>query len=312
MPDYIYRDGDPIAQPAFRILAYWHAPLGQPDVSEGLAKLLDLFTARYREDVAYLVVADDERPMRGQHVSDELLVDARGWLAGAPKPYPSTCRIFGPIDEDTEQITVPSFRAEQAAKYGFLDISVPDDPEANVALADGVTAILKDMPTLCAVMGMGFFLPTALESLADYMPRAFVRYKTAIEFMAEGAEWGIHKEIGHTRWSTFEDAQDGIPDIGWRTVVGAYYLPRLGELDVDMPGVVIERTERMLIATAGPAPIWGDINVGEDIAAYRAVAQALAPVRMSVDPAVTGLFGGHTNDPEGRDRVESYLARFDE
>lgn len=313
MPDYIKYGDRPIAQPAFRILAYWPGKLSDPVVSAGLAAIFDIFVETYREQVAWVVVADDDRPMRGKAVTPDLLVDTRNWIASAPKVWPATARVFGPISPLNEQITVPSFRVEQSAKFGLLDIALPDDAPAAAAFADRVTEVLKTTPTLlCALMSMGFFLPQSLESLKREMPRTHMRYRAAIEFMAEGPKWGLTRDISNARWSDFPDAQEGIPDIGWRTIVGAHYLPRLGDVAVDAEGVTVEQTADMLIVTAGPAPIWGDVNIAEDIAPFRAVAAALAPARMSVDLAITGLFGGHRQDPDGIDRIEAWYERLED
>ena len=313
MPDYIYRDDRPIAQPSFRILVYCLQPLANPAISNTMAELLDVFVSTYREELAYIVISDDERPMLGRHVDDDAIADARDWLANATKPWPSTCRLFSHINEEAQAITVPSYRAEQAADYCFLDMSVPADPQRVKDFADDVTDIIKDCPILYSVMGMGFFLPASLESLETFLPRAYPRYKTAIEFMAEGARWGLHKEIGNFDWQGYPNATPGIPTIGWRTILATHYLNDLPNLETvtQTPGVSLERTDNMAIVTAGDLPIWGDVNASEDISAYQAVAAALKPVRVHIEPALSGLFGSLRSDPQGRDRLEAYLSRFD-
>ena len=312
MPDYIHRADKAIAQPAFRILAYWPAGLGDPAVAAGLASIFDLFVEQYRKDLAFIITADEERAFEGKEVDDPLLDDARHWLAAGPKGWPATARVFGTHSDINDEITVPSFRAEQYADLAVMDISVPDNPETAVVLSDKITEILKTMPTLYAVMGMGFFLPMALESLKTYMPRGFVRYKTALEFMADGPRWCIGKDIGNSFWDEFPEATDGIVDIGWRTMLGAYYLPRLGAVSIDAEGVTVEQTDDMLTVTAGPEPIWGDVNKDEDISAYKAVAAALAPARASLRPMLNGLFGNQVDDPDGNDRLEEWYERYED
>lgn len=311
MPDYIFYDDEPIAQPAFRILAYWPDEMRQPAVSQGLAALFDIFLDMYRDQLAWVVVADDKRPLKGREASPALFEDTRDWLATAEKEWPATARVFGPISDYNDQITVPSFRAEQLADIGILDMSVPADPETAVKFADRVTEVLKTMPTLYAIMGMGFFLPASMDELEDQFPRGSARYKAAVEFMAEGPRWCLRKDIGNTFWDEMPDENDGIPDIGWRTIVGAHYLPRLGDVQIDADGVTVDQTADMLIVTAGPAPIWGDVNVDEDISAYQAVSDALAPARATVLPMLNGLFGSQVDEPEGTDRVEAWYERFE-
>ncbi|WP_415919307.1 type VI immunity family protein [Tateyamaria sp. SN6-1] len=312
MPDYI-RSGDAaLAQPCFRILAYFPDGLWDRAANAGLADILDIFVARYRGDVAFMAMADRKRPLEGKVVDDELLKEARDWLTGGDHGWPATLRVFGPVSDVNHQITVPFFRVEEHADYGLLDISLPDDPEIAVQVADQVTALLKTMPTLYAIMGMGFFLPLSMEGSETFFPRGFTRYKTCIEFMGEGPEWCIHKDIGSSFWEDFPEATDGFVDIGWRTMLGSYYLPRLGTVDIETDGVQVEQSDDMLIVTAGPAPIWGDVNADEDITAYRAVSEALAPARASLRPMLNGLFGAQIDDPEGTDRVEAWYERFEE
>lgn len=313
MPEFIYRDSTPIAEPAFRILAYWTNPMGTPEISAGLAQLFDCFIQYYGQGTAWSVIADDQRPYRPEEVTPERIADARDWLKNAAKPWPSSCRFVGPVNEQTGQISVPAFRAEQVADLCFLDMSVPDDLTVALPFAEAASEILKRMPVLYAVAGMGFHLPPALESLETYLPRASARYKTAIEFMAEGARWGLHEEVGNFRWDRVQGARSGLPDIGWRTFVGKHFLDRLPDLDqiAQVEGIAYERGDMLAVITAGQTPIWGDVNAPEDISLYQVVAQALRPVRMHIEPALSGLFGSQTYDPDGRDRVEAYLARLD-
>lgn len=75
---------------------------------------------------------------------------------------------------------------------------------------------------------------------------------------------------------------------------------------------VYERTGDIAVITAGPSPVFGDVDKEEDIAPYRTVAKALKPVCYSVEVAVRKLFGNQAYTPEDRDRVEAYLARFED
>lgn len=310
MPDYIRSSRqDALAQPAFRILAYWPTGLQDPAVAAGLAAIFDIFVEHYRAEVAFMVLADDKRPFKGKVVEDALLADARDWLAAGPKGWPATARVFGPVSEINDQITVPSFRAEQHADYALLDMSLPADPDMAVLIADKVTAWLRKMPTLYSVMGMGFFLPLSYEGSIRYFPRGFSRYRTAIEFLAEGPEWCIRKDIGSSFWHDFPEAKDGFVDIGWRTMLGSDYLPRLGQVSIDADGVRVEQSEDLLIVTAGPAPIWGELD--EDIRAYRAVSAALAPARASLRPMLNGLFGSQVDEPDGTARLQAWYHRYE-
>jgi hypothetical protein len=207
---------------------------------------------------------------------------------------------------------VPAFRVDEY-RVLFLDMSVPDDPARARPFAEAATQVIREMPVIASVMGMGFYLPVALESLKTYLPCAFTRYRTAIEFTVDSATMGVRKTEEGFRWDQHEGVEPGVPDIGWRTILGPDFTARLPALGAvaDVPGVHYDRTGDVAVITAGEAPIWGDVSGGEDIGPYRAVARALAPVRYPVEVAVGSLFGGQAFDREGRGRVEAYVSRFD-
>jgi len=313
MPDYIFREDNKIAQPAFRVLLYCDGSLNDSANAAGVTKLFDLFLKHYGTEAAWLAIADEARPMRPKPLDAAGVADARQWLNTPDKKFPATCRMVGPISDDTANVTVPAFRVDEY-RVVFLDMSVPDDPDRAVSFADTATPIIREMPVIASIMGMGFYLPVALESLKNFLPRAFVRYRTAIEFTVDSATMGIRKTEEGFRWDDNKGVEPGIPDIGWRTIIGPEFISRLPELD-SLSGardVAYDRTGDVAVMTAGPAPVFGDIDRGEDIAPYRAVARALKPVRYPVEVAVGSLFGNQKYDLEGRDRVAAYLNRFDE
>lgn len=313
MPEYITRENDKIAQPAFRVLLYCDGSLNDPANAAGVTRLFDLFLEHYGADAAWLAIADENRPMRPKPLDEAAIADARTWLNTPDKTFPATCRVVGPISDETENVTVPAFRVDEY-RVMFLDMSVPADAERAIPFADAATQIIREMPVIASIMGMGFYLPVALESLKDYLPRAFARYRAAIEFTVDSATMGIRKTKEGFRWDQNKDVEPGIPDIGWRTIIGPDFTSRLPDLDTlsDAPDVAYDRTGDIAVMTAGPAPVFGDVNRGEDIAPYRTVAKALKPVRYPIEVAVGTLFGDQEYNPEGRDRLEAYLARFDE
>jgi hypothetical protein len=75
-------------------------------------------------------------------------------------------------------------------------------------------------------------------------------------------------------------------------------------------GVNVDRGPAGAILTAGSFPIWGDVEAGEDISAYCAVAKALAPVCMAREIMVKGYFNGPEGNPEAEKRLDAYRARF--
>lgn len=313
MPGYIARETDKIAQPAFRVLLYCDGSLNDPANGAGVTRLFDLFLEHYGAEAAWLAIADEARPMRPKPLDAAGIADARHWLNTPDKSFPATCRIVGPISEESANVTVPAFRVDEY-RVMFLDMSVPADADRAVSFAQAATEVIRDMPVIASIMGMGFYLPVALESLKDYLPRAFVRYRAAIEFTVDSATMGIRKTGEGFDWDENEGVEPGIPDIGWRTIIGPDFTSRLPDLDAlyGAPGVAYERTDDIAVITAGPSPVFGDVDKGEDIAPYRTVAKALKPVRYPVEVAVGTLFGNQAYTPEGRDRVEAYLARLED
>jgi hypothetical protein len=313
MPDYILCDNEKIAQPAFRTLLYCDGSLNDPENARGVTALFDALLQHFGKDLAWVAIGDAKHKLRPKEKSDKVLADARKWINTPDKSFPATLRMLGEVSDETDNITVPAFRVDEY-RMMMLDISVPDDPARIGPFAEAVTAIIKEMPVISAVMGMGFYLPVALGSLNRWMPRAYPRYRAAIEFSVEGATMGQRKTEEGFRWDKNPDVQPGICDISWRTFVGAEFFPRLPNLDAvaGAAGVTLDRDNTMAVLTAGPAPIWGDVNSGEDIGPYKAVAAALAPVRYPLLPALGTLFGNQDDDPDGINHVKSYLARYDD
>lgn len=314
MPDNLTIGSTAFAQPAFRTLLYCDGSLNDPENAAGVTALFDTIVAYFGEQIAWVAVADHRREMDPQEKSEAALADARAWINTPDKRFPATCRMNGDWSEEIEAVTVPHFRVDE---YDFLmvELSVPHDAADRLpGFAEAVTAAAKTMPVICGVMGFGFYVPVANESLILAMPKAYARYRTAIEFMLDGPESGLRIEDGGFPWDEYEGLEPGIADIGWRTFVGAEYLPRLPDLAdelKDAPGVTLEQRDGLAVITAGAAPIWGDVNMGEDIAPYRAVAAALRPVRFPIEVAEGTLFGDLSDSPDGMDRLEGYLSRYD-
>ncbi len=181
---------------------------------------------------------------------------------------------------------------------------MPPESQTNVAFADAIVEEIKDLPIICGVMGFGFFLPPYKNSLAFMLGQASQCYRAAIEITPKMVDQGIQREGSYYHWKPAEEP--GIADIGWRTLVGKDFLPRLPALPEETfkaAGVTVDEFANFTSFTAGSAPIWGDINAGETIKAYREVAAYLKPIRYPKSGAHISFFQG-----EHPDRVEAYLA----
>jgi hypothetical protein len=311
MPEPLIYTDSPFAVPAFRTLLYLDGSLNDEVNAAGITRLFDLFFAHFGEDAAWIAIADHERKMRPRELTQARIDDARGWINTPDKTFPATCRVVGPLDDDLGAVTVPAFRVDEY-RVSFVDLSVPDDLERVLPFAEQVTAVIRELPVIAGVMGLGFYLPVALDSLAWYLPRTGLRYRAAIRPTVDGGTMGVRRTAEGFRWDEQPHVHPGLPDIGWRTIAGLDFLDRLGDLaELDeRDDVEVERLPTMTLVTAGERPVWGDVEARDDLAPYRAVARALAPVRYPHEVAIGSLFGDQEFDRP--DLVRAYVDRFDD
>jgi len=92
MPDFIVRDGDPIAQPCFRILLYGDGSLNDAVNARGVTRLFDLFVGHYGAEAAWIAIGDHERKLRPEPFDAARIEDARTWLTTPIDPVNEVCR----------------------------------------------------------------------------------------------------------------------------------------------------------------------------------------------------------------------------
>lgn len=312
--------GRPIALPGFRCSVYFDGMLGDPAVSAACAAIFDEIVSRFGGQFAYVVREGAVAPQKSPAQLDRPQVEAcHTWIAHPHAALSASLRMNGvsspePAGLGDGYVGLPYFRIDQKRGHAVLDYAVPLEGSEAATLGKAVLAALSAAPVNCGVLGMGFYLPRALDSLIRNLPMAFRRYRCAIETQFGKAEDGISEENSVFRFEKFPRQKPGIVDIGWITIVGARFLDRVPPLSEAglPPDVTVTDLARARAYIAGPVPIWGDINLAEDCSAYRAVAQHLRAVRFPIDPALRFLFGAQWNVPEGKDRVEAYLARLDD
>lgn len=312
MQDFLRRDGRAIAQPAFRILAWLDGSLNDPANAAMGEASLRAFLRYHRDDVGLIAIADKLRQPNPVFPDDAAINDAIQWLHTPDKVFAATLRMNGDSNVELGYPAVPHFRIDEDVGLVMLEMSLPIDSTRNVNIADAVTQILATAPLRAAVMGLGLYQPSRLSSLITYMPRAFQRYRCALEVQLTGPRDGIRKDRSAFDYAKNTHVQPGLPDIGWRSLIGAPFAARLPKGQPEHAHVDITRTDNdVTVLTAGPLPIWGDVNEGEDTSAYSAVAQWLETLRYPVPIALNSLFGSQGADPRGADRVEAYVRRHD-
>lgn len=115
------------------------------------------------------------------------------------------------------------------------------------------------------------------------------------------------------------DCLDGIPTTNWITFVHESFLEKVGgpqKLRKQLgQNIVFHEVLEGLAIQAGPQPLLGDVNAGEDLPLYQEVARALAPIRSGT--AFRGRWRLHFGGPNEQrnnfntEETAAWLARFE-
>jgi hypothetical protein len=170
---------------------------------------------------------------------------------------------------------------EERASYIRVNFPVGTPPLGMVRLAESA---LRTVPLHWGSIGITF---------AHVSGPRHIAYKR-IAALAK-RHWGVQiQDLSTLQW----DATRGMPGVNWLTLIGNEFASSKG-LDTDaiasgasalaQQGVYCRRGSFGLALAAGPAPMLGDLNVGDDLSAY---------ARMSV---VTKFEGRLSTKNEGRD-----------
>jgi hypothetical protein len=121
-----------------------------------------------------------------------------------------------------------------------------------------------------------------------------------------GAWLKRHPGLGHgNNFNIYDRALHGISSVNWLTLLGPELTARKGGRDAIAAGlgdeITVGELSRGVCIQAGPQPLLGDVNRGDDLPLYRRVGRFLADVR--------------THEPfrilSGLDDPEAWFARFD-
>jgi len=314
VPSRLTCNGRPFAIPAYRILLYFDVTLAEPRMRDATAAIIETFAAAARARLAWMMFADEPVKLKAVPFGPESVGQANDWFRGSELGFGASLCLHGPMDDDLQAPTVPHLRIEQN-RVTMMEICLPPETDlrALVAFSDTVLSTLGPVAPLCGLMAYGFYVPNMLIAMDRALPIAHQRYRAATEAQIGGPIIGMKRpnSKGVKPWSLHPDLEPGIADIGWRTIIGRPFLDRLPDLaSADLPDTIhVTGTPDYAVVQAGPAPIWGDVNAGEDISAYAAVAELLRPVQAPIEISARTLFGSKTDDPDGRDRLEDYVAR---
>lgn len=208
-----------------------------------------------------------------------------------------------------------------------IRIELPWQAKGAQALLEHVDAALEGLPVLAGYMGYGFAPRPLGVNYASFAPPAHLRYRCALmtdplsfsplvrhdqAFVTMRRLDQKRAAVGRTvRDADLFDYAPGLPDIGWRTYVGGAFRDRLSApAETSGPGMTIEDRGDFAAVTAGPAPIWGDLNLNEDISAYQAAFAHLEPAMADWDMRVRAAPGHSTKDKERVRLAKAYVDRF--
>lgn len=312
IPAPLRYDSDTVyALPSFRILLHVDLPMGDPRMKDLSDALIDMFFDGLAYDNMIFGHAGGRiRKLGAVYVTPKVIAKAKAWAAGTAWEWPSTLR-FARWFDNFDCSGPPHLRLEQRAYLSTIQIELPPDSARINPFADQVMALVSGLPVVWGVMGFGMFQPVALDSLIWMLPRVTPRYKCAIEVQPDFLETDLRRSADMEEVRGQIQPVMSLPDIGWRTFIGDEFRDRLPDLDSleDMPGITLSRGTSFTLVEAGPAPVWGDVNMAEDISTYRAIARTLKPCQPEWVRVKNGLFGGYEND-NGLDRIEAWYERF--
>jgi hypothetical protein len=150
-----------------------------------------------------------------------------------------------------------------------------EDAEALRALA---TAALEHLPLMWASAGYGLRLQHGRADVARRARRALAKRYWCVQWLDGSA----------LQW----DALQGLGDIGWLTLIGHDFASSRGLSLAELARRATESSPEHLHAagarfglalSAGLAPVRGDINLNEDITAYRQASALLLPLRRAAN-----------------------------
>ena len=304
-----------VARPSFRIAATLDGGYDTDDVKAIAMGVFDAFAARFDGDMAFLTIGTNPaRPFRPIAASPAKRDELRAALAaatGAPKTL-HTARLYG---TDQNPLGVPDMPYLSIAKAGgahaLLDIelALPWDMADLVPFADHIHGLICGGPVRFGYQGFGFHQSTMKFERAAMLPEAHRRFRAALMGAFNPNPNATLFETDSVTRRLRRSYTPGISDVGWRTYVGADYTGQMGDVaTAEAAGVQVSPCGAGVCVQAGPAPLWGDVNVNEDVTALTAAFTLLQPAFADQAILMDTLWGGRR--PAEKDASQSYLNKL--
>ncbi|MDO5622976.1 MAG: hypothetical protein Q4G24_16135 [Paracoccus sp. (in: a-proteobacteria)] len=312
---------EPIALPCFRIGFVLDGMLDQQANRDTAVAMLTLFHASFAGQLVFMTLGRaGGKPSKLKQFSEKTLQDWRALIAeGMPKN--SGLRLYGTDQNELGVPFMPFFSLDHDRHpLTRIQMCVPWQYDRLLPFSDSLDAVARKASVRFGYQGFGF-ARSPISGLQDrWLPPAFRRFRSAVMGDVLGHEallfyskpYATMRRLDQQRrggkaekpW----DYEPGVPDIGWRTYIGQAFMDRLTALAPS--DITLDRTDSMMIVTAGPSPIWGDLNQSEDISAWKAVYGYLRPAFASQNILRAFTLDCNPADPTSVEVVEQYLNRF--
>ncbi|ATG46963.1 hypothetical protein CEW89_04895 [Celeribacter ethanolicus] len=328
-----------VAFPALRFCVWTEGGFDQPDCGAAALAVFDAVMESLGGEIGYLTLI---KPTAGKRVrltraTPKKREEARAAVAaGMPAHRHLSADAEATLAEGARGVGLPALDLSHLpGGPGFIGLDMPLEHPAAMGLIARLHQIMDGVPLVAGVCGYGFAMVPG--DFGQYkLPPAHLRFRTALMAPVELLSREVRYDapfVQMRRLSQRRDAkgatipeaelfdyQTGLPDIGWRTYLGADLCARVDAQEgletklaalVAQGGAVEERAGHRVV-TASPAPVWGDLNAGEPIAGYIAARAYLEPALASRSIRLMSAPCHDTSDKDRMREAEAYVDRFKE
>jgi hypothetical protein len=197
---------------------------------------------------------------------------------------------------EDERFALPSFRAAVDSTKGLAHLRYGLAPGAlgsPAEMLDWFRSFVRGLPVAHATFGLGMSDDWCLHEHRLVRRALLCRY-LGLDYDTDDLVWAAKPWLRPPNWLTLLHPSY-VEQLG-----GPEGFQRLEQLGL---GIELHHWPEGLLIQAGPRPLLGDVNAGEGVEAYRAVARVLRPLRAP---------GPHTwidQRPDGE--ADEWYARFD-
>lgn len=317
----VRNNDEPIALPVFRIGFVLDGMLDQPSCRTAVLAMLDAFTAEYGAQLAYMMLAGTGgKPGKLVAFHTGKLAQWRERIAeGLPRNR--GLRLYGTDDNPLAAPFAPFLSLDHDRHpLTRIEICIPWDAQDLLGFSAGIDRIARAAPVRFGFQGYGFAGSPVAGFPERMLPAAFLRYRTALMGDVLGKETCLFYSKPFVTMRRLDqqrkgaggppyDYQPGIPDMGWRTYIGPAFAGRLSGSPEDAR-IKVDEQGGIVMVTVGDKPIWGDLNQGEDISAWREAQAFLRPAFCSRNLLGALTLGSDPADLASVETAAKYLDRL--